>query len=158
MAEFKQSEITEERQRSLDIVAIVRKMPLSERKWLKDHFGIIIPIRLTQSSDERYWGYKCHACQGNALEFVGSKFSYSLERDGELVTVDRPPLGVPIEDLPWIQDVGPNARSRTCLDLRCQKCRQPVGLQPDRSLRAFQIVRVGAVAGTHKSMRFKKNR
>lgn len=121
----------------------IRRMTPAGALQVKREMGIIIPLRLLETSKTRRWGYRCSQCQGIAFEFQGEQFVYYNEASGKIEHSDTPPLGVPLEELPWVQDEVKHRKTATsALDLRCQVCNQRVFLNPDRSLKGKRIVRL----------------
>jgi len=88
------------------------------------------------------WAYKCGHCPTvddpfkYAFEFVGDKF---LGPNGDLM--DRPPLGVPIERLPWTQNRG-TRKSFTRSEPICQHCGNKVHLGPGGTIADTRMIDV----------------
>lgn len=122
------------------VIKAIQKLSRQSVVDLRKEFGIIIPVRiLAPPRAERRWAYLCKRCLHQALEFVGLQFSY--KSGDEWVVSDSPPLGVPIDDLPWVQD-HPKAshHGKDPFNLRCQFCGGEVILNPDRSLVPKRVV------------------
>jgi hypothetical protein len=121
----------------------IRRMTPAGALKAKREMGILIPLRLLDLPAVRRWGYRCSQCQGVAFEFQGEQFAYFNEATGKIEHSDRPPLGIPLEELPWVQDEMKHRKTATSvLDLRCQHCNQRIALNSDRSLKGKRIVRL----------------
>lgn len=123
------------------VKSFFKDLPVEAALTLKRDLGLVIPLHLVKlPTSKRRWGYICKNCQRAAFEFVGDQFVYKT-RAGDLAHSDSPPLGVPLNELPWIQD-DPNATWRNPPDdptMRCQFCQHEVPLDGNRSLRPKRI-------------------
>lgn len=131
----------EARERCNQLLGLLHEFTPEEALRIKRHLELVIPIRLSVKSEERRWKYRCNQCQGICLEFKGEQFIY-FQKDGENMAVsDRPPLEVPLEELPWVPvKKGQRTGRGMVQDLRCPYCGMRVSLRPDRSLLSSLIV------------------
>lgn len=93
--------------------------------------GCVIP-NLQGGTTAIKFAYRCSNCGHAALYFVGEVFD-----NGQGGTVDRPPTGVPIDQIPWKQDKAPHEIDR--MRPTCQHCSHGVALD-GRALRQKLIV------------------
>lgn len=85
-------------------------------------YGLVIPQFGIKAGIVIKWGYRCLECNKLALYFVGDRF---LDHAGN--ELDRPPSAVPIDQIPWKQDLPGHLINRhtPC----CQHCGMEVALQ-----------------------------
>jgi len=127
------------------VLQAISKLPMKGAVELRREFGILIPLRiLAKEGSERRWAYMCKRCGHQALEFIGLQFVY---QSGEgWAFSDQPPLGVPIDEIPWVQDHPKASRhGKDPFNIRCQFCGAEVILNPDRTLVPKRIVTIESI-------------
>jgi hypothetical protein len=100
------------------LTELAAKLSPEERDKLAD-IGVILPA-ITQNdlAGNHRWGYRCKYCGGMALVFVGETFN-----DGSGTSLDKPPTGIPLSQIPFAQPAAhPSRRSR--MNPVCQCCGQ----------------------------------
>lgn len=84
--------------------------------------GMSIPV-LSDGEVALKYGYRCCHCQAIALFFVGSEF---VDLDGEVI--DRPSTRIPIDMIPWMQELEPHEIRRDAPVCQERACAQPINL------------------------------
>lgn len=95
-------------------------------------FGFVIPRLGKNAAITVRWGYRCQQCNRVALYFIGDTFA---DHSGNEFV--RPPASVPIDQIPWRQDMSPELIDRHTPG--CQWCKHEVALHA-RYLRDHLIV------------------
>jgi len=97
---------------------LAAKLSPEERDKLAE-LGVIVPSLTKEDLEGSHrFGYRCKYCGGMALVFVGKTFS-----DGSGTELDKPPLGIPLSQIPFAQPAAhPSRRSR--MNPVCQCCGQ----------------------------------
>lgn len=104
------------------LLEIAGKLSPEEREALLKT-GVVMPAVTQADIDGRHkFGYRCKYCGGVALVFIGETFS-----DGSGNEVGRPPLSLPIHQIPFAQPELPPSRYNRMSPL-CQCCGQHVVL------------------------------
>lgn len=100
--------------------------------------GCVIPVVSKNGlAGANVWGYRCKSCSGIAVEFVGDAFS-----DGQGGTLNKPPLSLPIDQIPWTQPLLMPTQINRARPF-CQCCMQPLSLH-GRYLILKHIVNIAA--------------
>lgn len=110
-------------QSNLDrLLEIAQQLSPEERDQLL-RTGVVMPAVTKADLEGRHrWGYRCKYCGGMALYFVGQQFS-----DGSGTLLDKPPLSLPVHQIPFTQpDLHPSRQNRSAP--LCQCCGQIVVL------------------------------
>lgn len=103
-----------------EIMRRVAALTSEERSQLSA-MGCVLP-NLSGSEITTSWGLRCSSCGQLALLFVGDKFD-----DGFGVEIDQPSPYVPIDMIPWRQDLPPTQIKRS--EPGCQHCGCAVALE-----------------------------
>lgn len=113
-----------------EVLEIVSGLSSAARSKLAS-MGCVIPS-VSGGSIQIKYAYRCSNCGHAALYFIGEVFD-----NGTGGSVDRPPTGVPIDQIPWKQDKPAHEINR--MTPACQHCSHGVALD-GRCLREKLIV------------------
>ena len=123
------------RDEAASIIASMANVSPEARVELQ-RMGLSMPALNGEGKIVVRYGYRCRHCDSIALYFVGEKF---VEPDG--TTSDRPSSRIPIDLIPWMQDMAPHLINRAQPMCQVPTCSQPVHLL-GRCVKASLVVDV----------------